>query len=445
MNINSLTDRPLKEQFGQFWNDHIHAFQYTQILRYLASVIMSIMLVNSSLLLQDIGIYEIIMLMALTVSFFWQGGIKDALINEYAVVEGKNQVMLVQKYFLIMVLAACCAGILVFIFSDYLAVYFLDSAKIPFPGWLTLYIVFGATSIFGEIVLMLKRRTKAIYLFSSIFFVVTLVSFSCGLYFFKSIESILISLVLVSVLKTAGSVFFVFEEGIASFKVIMPVSWRKPVGTFMLLALMSQAMDLIDSLLAVHYFSKDFFPVFRYGARELPFSILLMSSLSAALIPVLAGSEDIGYLKRKVNMYMHIFFPGSILLMVLSPVLFTFFYSPAFETSAHIFNIYLFIIGSRLLLPHTMLLARGYRNEMIISGVIEIVINIVLSLWWINIWGVYGLVFATVVAYLMQKMVLLYYLRKYLKLGISDIIDVRWYVVYHILAVFVFLVIFLNK
>jgi len=445
MQIKSFSAKFFREKFDRFRTDHIHAFQFTQILRYLSSIIMSIMLVNSSLMLKDIGRYEIIMLIVLTVSFFWQGGIKDALINEYASVEEKYRNILIQKYFLIMLLAGCCAGVLVFIFSDYLAFYFLNSDQIPWPGMLILYIVFSSTAIFGEIVLMLKRRTAAIYSFSIIFFTLTLVSFSFGLYFFRSVEYIIISLLLVSLLKTACSVYLVFEEGWVSLKALIPLPWRKPVGTFILLALMSQAMDLIDSLLAVHYFSKEFFPVFRYGARELPFSILMMSSLSTALIPAMAVSQDFGELRRKVNTYMHIFFPGSIFLMIVSPVLFTFFYSPAFETSAYIFNIYLFIIGSRLLLPHTLLLARGYRKEMIISSVIEIIANIVLSLWWLQVWGVYGLVFATVAAYLIQKIVLMYYMRKYLKLSINDIIDIRWYLIYHILAVFVFTVMFLSR
>ncbi len=445
MLINSISVRGLKADLEQFCTDHIHAYQFTQVLRYLGSIIMSIMLVHSPLKLEEIGSYEIIMLIAFSVSFFWQGGIKDALINEYATIEKKTQSALIQKYFLIMLFAGCCAGILLVILSDYLALYFLSNAKIPWLGWLTLYIICSATSVFGEIVLMLKRKTNAIYQFSSIFFIFTLGGFSYGLYFFKSIEAILISLVIISILKTAVSVFLVYGDGWVSMKSLTGLSWKKPVVTFMLLALLSQAMDLIDNLLAVQYYSKDFFPVFRYGARELPFSIMIMSSLSTALIPLLAVSQDIGQLKQKVNMYMHIFFPGSILLMVLSPMLFSFFYSPAFETSAHIFNIYLFIIGSRLLMPHTILLARGYRKEMFISSIIEIIINILLSLWWMHIWGVFGLVFATVAAYLIQKIVLLYYMRKYLKLYMHDIIDVKWYMFYHILAIFVFLAIFLNR
>ena len=101
-------------------------------------------------------------------------------------------------------------------------------------------------------------------------------------------------------------------------------------------------MDMIDGLFVMHYFDEAFFPIFRYGAREMPFSSLLFSSLSAAMIPLLIkDGMSSSEVKVRVTRLMHFVFPVAILLMLLSPFIFPMVYNTEFKQSAFIFNIYL--------------------------------------------------------------------------------------------------------
>ena len=204
-------------------------------------------------------------------------------------------------------------------------------------------------------------------------------------------------------------------------------------------------MDFIDGFLVVHYFDTEKFPVFKYGARELPFSSLLMNALSVALIPKMVDIEQLGLLKSKADRHMHFLFPLTILLIWISPTVFVWLYNKTFEESALIFNVYLLILGSRILLPHSILMAYGKQNKILWSGVGELLVNIVFSLWWYNYWGIYGLVLATVFAYYVQKVLMLYWLKKECNITIGQLITVRWWILYQVLAFISVYLVFLWK
>ena len=110
---------------------------------------------------------------------------------------------------------------------------------------------------------------------------------------------------------------------------------------------LGSVMDMIDGLFVAHYFDEAFFPIFRYGAREMPFSNLLFSALSAAMIPFLIkNGMSSGEVKVRVIRLMHFVFPVAIVLMLLSPLIFPIVYSVSLKQSAFIFNIYLLILTS---------------------------------------------------------------------------------------------------
>lgn len=139
---------------------------------------------------------------------------------------------------------------------------------------------------------------------------------------------------------------------------------------------------------------------------------------------------------------MHLLFPVSILFIWLSKPVFTHLYNEDFTQSALIFTIYLLILGSRLLLPHTVLLARGKQKWVFWIGILEIVINIILSYWWVKVIGLEGLIWATVAAYYLHKWMMFLVISRYFKISMKDLIDVSWWIFYQILAILSF---FLSK
>lgn len=425
-----------------FWQnltkDTVHAFQYAQIIRYVSSLLLSIFLVKSSLDLGQIGTFEIMLFFVHVLSFFWITGIKDTLVTQYeqTPISEKETLITTATYSLFGL--SFLASTIFFLFHPQILSLFGKNIDASLFGWLSLYMFFSSASNLVEIVLLLRKKSKLLLHYANVNFVFFVLITALSLWFFNSTESLLIVLVVWSFLKFLYNLTLVHKIDFSSATKYYSKDFVYASSSFMVLALLNHSMDIIDSTLVIHYFSTDTFPIFKYGAREIPLSSLLMSSLSTALIPILAKDTHATILRQKASTMMHILFPTSIILMFLSPYLYSWIYSAEFKESAFIFNIYLLILGSRILLPHTYLLAKGAKKLLIISSIIEIIVNVILSLWWVQFWGIYGLAFATVAAYFLHKLVLLFFVKKHLNISISHMIDLKWFYTYNLLAALAF-------
>lgn len=184
------------------------------------------------------------------------------------------------------------------------------------------------------------------------------------------------------------------------------------------LMLLGSAMEMTDGLLVTHFFSTDVFPAYRYGARELPFSAMMFTSLGTAMIPMIRkDAMQAQLLRKRVTSLMHVLFPLSILAVWLSYPVFSFIYGQEYALSGTIFSIYLLVIGSRCWMPQVFQQAKHQHSILLFASITELAVNIVLSLWWMKEWGMQGLVAATVVAYGVEKGILIIHNR--FKNGIS--------------------------
>jgi len=425
-----------------FWQnltkDIIHTFQYAQILRYVGSLLLSIFLVKSSLDLSQIGAFEIMLFFVHVLSFFWVTGIKDTLVTKYEQTPSSEKETLITTTTYFLFGLSILVSTIFYIFHPQIISLFGKNIDVSLFGWLSLYICFSSSSNLVEIVLMLRKKSKVLLHYANINFLFFVIITFLSLWFYNTIESLLIVLVVWSFLKFLYNLTLIHKIEFSTSAKYFTKDFILTSSSFMILALLNHSMDIIDSTLVIHYFSTETFPIFKYGAREIPLSSLLMSSLSTALIPILAKDTNTTILKQKASTMMHILFPISIVLMFISPYLYSWIYSAEFKESAFIFNIYLLILGSRILLPHTYLLAKGAKKLLIISSIIEIIVNVILSLWWVQFWGIYGLAFATVAAYFLHKLVLLFFVKKHLNLSISHMIDLKWFYTYNLLAALAF-------
>ena len=118
--------------------------------------------------------------------------------------------------------------------------------------------------------------------------------------------------------------------------------------------------------------------------------------------------------------------------MLVSPYIFELVYSDEYLVSAFIFNIYLLIICSRILLPQIIFYAKHNNNLLMVVAFVEFIINIGLSLYLMQYYGLYGIAFATVVAFLIQKLILIIYGWKVYKISLAEYIHVSKYILYSI-------------
>lgn len=412
----------------------IPAYQANQVARYLQNIIISILIVSSGISMSDIGMFEIWLFSIAMFSQFWIAGFKDAMVSNYNNLPDERREDWIFNCVLAHLLAGTACAILFWFFYPFIdkGQESAESYNIRFTGMM--YLIFYATAHLPEHIMLVRNQAKLLTKYTIFSFILFLILFILYYFFFSYIYFMITGLIVVAMIKSAVLFFLLRGTLSVRFKEIKYfITFSMP---FILISVLGYGMEMVDGFMVVYFFDETAFPVYKYGAREIPLSSLLMNSLSVAMIPVLAAENKVSELFLQVKKYMHILFPFSVALVWISKPAYIFFYNESFSDSALIFNLYLLVIGSRVLLTHSVLLATGHQKWVLISGAFELVLNIILSLWWVNIWGLFGLVSATVVAFYFQKFIMLFAMRRYLKLTLSDIVPVKWWLFYQ-LALFV--------
>lgn len=80
-------------------------------------------------------------------------------------------------------------------------------------------------------------------------------------------------------------------------------------------------------------------------------------------------------------------------------------------------------------------------NAILWASFLEIVLNVALSLWFLQLWGLPGVAYGTVCAYVFEKLVLIGFVKKIFGFGISDYLNVKQHLVYSLLLTLEFIVI----
>lgn len=182
--------------------------------------------------------------------------------------------------------------------------------------------------------------------------------------------------------------------------------------------LLAGSMEYINSYIVKYNFPEEQFAIFRYGARELPIFLIFANSLSNIFSGEIARynsegkiDEALHKLKRSGVKLMRWMFPLSIFLMFVSPYMFKYLYNDEFIEGYKIFNIYLLLIISRMLFPQTVIMGLMKNRIFYLISTNYLVINGLLVFWFIFLFGISGIAYATVISYLIEKIMLVIYCR----------------------------------
>lgn len=196
--------------------------------------------------------------------------------------------------------------------------------------------------------------------------------------------------------------------------------WRT-ASPLMLYATISGLVIAFDPWFVNYWFADDeaVFALFRYGARDVPFVVAITGGMVVVVLPRLTESTAAGLklLRDSSRRIFHWVFGGVLLLMLSSPLWWAWVFTEAFAEALPLFHLFLFITLSRLLFPGPVLIALGHTRGLWLFPLAELSINALLSLALAPLFGLWGIVLATVVADTLGKAILMGYL--YLRTGIS--------------------------
>ncbi len=427
----------MKKQFNT-----ISAFQFYQLVRYSTLILTGVVFTKTAVTQTEIGQYETFLFIAGAVSFFWLNGLQKALLP-LSSNQQNNKSHIFSAFAILQVFSVVTAILLYFtqpVFSSLL----LNGKEIPEIWLLIAFIVFGVPANLIENIYLIKNRKNAILWYSIVSFSIQLALVGIPAFFDYGITKILQGLVLSSILRYAWLWIVLVSNGETNYSHRFVKEHLKLGGPLIAATFLSGSAQFVDGFIVTSYFDEETFAVFRYGARELPLAMLLANALSNAMLPDFAKEEQLKQnlkkLKESVTRLTHWLFPVTAVMLIISHPVFPVIFNPKFTESATIFNIYLLIIISRLLLPQTLLNGLKMSKPIMIAALLELILNVTLSLILVRFLGIAGIAYATFAASLLEKIYLSVVVKKKLNVGLSEYIPVKIYSVYSatILVIFVF-------
>lgn len=429
--------------------NNISGLQLFQITRFTSFLIISIVFTKSHLTLSEIGIFELLLFFASAASYFWVTGLIHSLLplyknNNTFLFKEENKSPELFNAFLLLSFFSILIFIIGISVKNNLSV-FGYTGEIPFYYPLLLYILLSNPAALVEYIYLLRNKPDKIVLYGfltfslQLFLVITPVLLGYGITF--SVWS----LVFVSALRIIWLI--VLLKKYAEIKLSFPFIFEHlSLATPLIISsLLSGSAQYIDGIIVSNKYDAASFAVFRYGAKELPFVVMLAAGLHSAMLPEFSPVEKIKQslkkIKKKSARLMHILFPLSMIVLLFSKWLFNNLFNEHFTRGADVFMVYLLLVCSRLLFPQTILIGLKKTKVVMFASIINIIVNVSLSLMFLKTYGLVGVALATVVAFVLEKFILIAY--NYFRLNINpkEYIPVRLYVAYSVAFLTLFVLI----
>lgn len=428
--------------FIDFIQQRISAYQVFQLLRFSSLLLPGIFLAQAAYSKEAIGVFETFLLSTSSISFFWVSALFTAMLSTAN--EDINRIDLVRHTWLLSLGLSAIASVGFILYS------LCFSAATLSPTYLLFFVVYLLTnnpSFSIENKMLLLKEDKKLMWYGVIFFGLQTLCPLLVIFFKGAATDLIMAITLFSVIRFLVSYLILFAG--APFQIRRPLLLLLSTAALPLALsyFMTGGAEYIDAYLVTHFFGKGELSVYRYGAREFPVFLLLANSLSVAMIPVISKQKEEGLmaLKKRSLFLMHLSFPIMILLVLCSRWLYPLVFNHQFAPAATYFNWYALLLISRLVFPQTILMALKKNKIVLISASMELGINIGLSLYLLPMYGILGIIWATLIAYAFDKLFLMLYCRLQLKIKLSAFVPMKALGVYSVLLIAAMIFITLLK
>jgi len=428
---------------------NISALQYFQIIRYGVLILTGIVFTKSepSLSKGEIGLYETFILLSGVLCFFWVTGLIQSLLTlynknkTYNEDDGKKPEILFNSFVLIILFNLLTIGVFL-AFNGVIANIFTEKESIPNFDILIVYIFLINPTFLIEYYYLLNNKPRSILIYGTLSFVVQFFLVAAPVSFSYPVYYSLVGLCIAALFRFGWLLVIIITKSRLKFnlgfiKEHLNVAWPLIVSS-----LLAGSAQYTDSLLVAGYYSDADFAIFRFGARELPLALLLTNSMSNAFLPIFSDEsrfkDSLNSLKNKTRKLAHFLFPLTLILLITSNLFFPVVFNEDFTYSAKIFNIYLLLLISRMFFPQTVLIGMQKTKVILFASFMEILVNIVFSIIFIQYFGLIGVAFATVLAFFTEKVILVVSLYKY-GIKLTEYSPLKEIIFYSILTIIIYM------
>lgn len=392
-----------------------------------------------------IGRFETFLLVSGMVTYFWVSGIINSMLAGLPKKSEADQKLYLYNTFLTLAICGFFAAAFLSLFANNV-LHFIDKQgnSRSLIGLSMAYVVVNSPAFITEYILYLHKQSKLLIVYGITTSVITVIAAFLPAAMGMHIEVSMAALCGVGLIKLMYAIVMLgrYATPRADRELIkenLRQAWPL-IGSI----LISGSAEYVDGIIVKAKFDDATFSIYRYGAKELPLILIIANTFSTGMIKPLAQSIEtgLGELKAGATRLMHVLFPISIVLMLCSGYLYKWVFSPAFAFSAVIFNVYLLLTIPRLIFPQTILTALQKNKVVLVSSMLEIVINIGASLYLSNIFGLPGIALGTLVAYVFDKAFLVLYTWHFVGISPGRYLHKGWYLAYSTLLIVAFLAAF---
>lgn len=434
--------------------DNISGLQLFQLMKPVIFLIISIVFTKSQLSSKDIGQWEMFMFIGGLLTFFWVTGIIQSLLPLYERNKtyrkmGDKGVAKSPEIFNAFLLL-CLFSLLFFILGHALKSNFSvfhNRGNVPFINLLLLYILFSSPVCLIEYIYLLNNRSYRIFQYGLYTFVAQMLLIIAPLLFGKGIIWSIYGLLAITFIRWIWLIILLRRYTEMKISVDFMKEHLYLATPLILTTLISGSGQYSDGIIiSTIYKDPAKFAWFRYGAKEFPLVLMMANGLSNALLSKFSTrekmKESLEILRVKSKRLMHILFPATMGMMLIARWLYPVMFRAEFHRSSGIFLVYSLLIIPRLVFPQTILVGRKKTHITLIAAILELAVNIPLSLLMIK-WG-YGLVgvaLSTFIAYCVNNFYMVIYVWVKMKIKPAEYIPLRIFAIYSFLIGILFILI----
>ena len=434
--------------------DNISGLQIFQLLKFTVFLIASIVFTKSHLTRAEIGSWEMFLFISGLITFFWVTGIIQSLLplyhrnktfRKFGDTKKRKSPEIFNTFLLL-----CFFSLLFFALGHSIknsVSVFRFSGNVPYINLLLLYIMLSSPVCLIEYIYLLNNRSYRILQYALYTFSAQLALIIVPVLLGKDIIWSIYGLLAITFVRWVWLIILLrrYSE--------IRVSWEFMkehlyLGTPLIITtLISGSAQYVDGIIvSAVYQDPAMFAWFRYGAKEFPLVLLLANGLSNAMLPEFSTrsmmKESLARIKLKSKKLMHLLFPMIMVIMLFARWFYPRLFNPEFHKSAGIFMVYSLLIIPRLVFPQTIVVGRKKTQVTLVAALIEIAINIPLSLLMIK-WGygIVGVALSTFIVYCIGKMILVGYVWVKMKIKPTEYIPLRIFAIYSILLSLIFILV----
>ncbi len=348
------------------------------------------------------------------------------MLQLYSKLDAATQRRAIFNVFLLFSVASIATGSVFFLFQQPISQRLTSFEQLPLLNLLALFLAINSPTFLLHIFYLLLGKYRQIVVFSAVSFSLQLVLVVLPIFLHLSLRESMYGLLLWAVVKFIWTLIAVLRNAEVRLDFLFLKTYLPLVLPLLLFAAISKGSEYVSGLAVSHLFSdENAFAIFRYGARELPLAVLMVGALATALTPEIAENQALGLksIKSKTSQLSKWLYPISIISMLAAPFLFPLFFNEDFKASARIFNIFNLLLASRILLPQVVTMAAGRNYVLTTVALVELVVLAILSFWWGTIFGLEGVAWAAVVAFMVDRVVLIWYNWRVLHIASTSYID----------------------